>query len=307
MNNSSQSTKKKTSTFERSRTITGALFILPTFVFVCIFVLWPLFQVFRYSMTDWNGISADMNFVGFENFKALTKLDGFWTMCRATVIYAIGVMALTIISAFLMALVLDKKGPLRINRGLMRSLWFFPCLLSGTVIGILWRIMYNYQNGIINTLLKGAGLPKVNWLESPNIAMVAVIIASVWASTGMCIIIFMAGLQSIDGSLYEAASIDGATGNQQLWYITVPMMAPSITINVLTTTIAAFKMYELPLNITNGGPGKATTLITKNIYDLGFMSVKTGMGSALSVVLILIITLISLIQLVYLRKREDIY
>lgn len=298
---------KKVSAFERNRTITGILFLLPTFLIVAFFIVWPLIQVFRYSFSDWNGISEEMNFVGWANYQELVNITGFWDMCKATVYFAIGYMILTIVVAFLMALVLDKKGPYRINRGLMRGLWFFPCLLSGTVVGILWRIMFNYKNGIINTLLKSAGIPKVNWLEQYPLALFAVIIASVWAGTGMCIVIFMAGLQSIDAGLYEAASIDGATSGQQLWNITVPMMAPSITINVLTTTIAGFKLYELPLNITNGGPGYSTRLITAKIFDLGFNSVKTGMGSALSVVLILIITFISLIQLVYLRKREDIY
>ena len=303
------SSKKKSavSAFERSRTITGIIFLLPTFVVTMIFIVWPLINVFRYSFTDWNGISSEMNFIGWENFRQLVKIPGFWEMCRVTVIYAVCVTALTIVVAFLMALILDKKGPWRINRGLMRGLWFFPCLLSGTVIGILWRIMYNFNNGIINTVLKSAGFKAVNWLEDPTMAMVSVVVASVWASTGMCIIIFMAGLQSIDSGLYEAASIDGATPRQQLWNITVPMMAPSITINVITTSIAAFKMYELPNNISNGGPGFSTTLITSKIYALGISTIKTGLASALSVVLILIITVISLIQLVYLRKREDIY
>lgn len=307
MNSHNTGKKKHVSAFEKRRTITGVLFLLPTIIITCTFIIWPLIQVFRFSFTDWNGLSSAMNFIGIENYKNLTAITGFWDMCRATVVFAICVTALTIVVAFLMALVLDKSGPWRVNRGLMRAFWFFPCLLSGTVIGILWRIMYNFNNGIINTLIKSAGGSAINWLEDPTMAMFSVVVASVWAQTGMCIIIFLAGLQSIDMGLYEAAAIDGASPRQQLLKITVPMMAPSITINVLTTTIAAFKMYELPNNISNGGPGFSTTLITSQIYALGFGTVKTGLASSLSVVLILIITLISLIQLVYLRKREDIY
>jgi len=303
----SSSTKRKTSAFERSRTRTGVIFLLPTILVTAFFIIWPLIQVIRYSFTDWDGIQATMNYIGLKNYRDLPAMPGFAEMCKATVIYALSYTVLVNIVAFLMALILDKKGKWRINRGLMRGLWFFPCLLSGIVIGILWRIMYNYNNGIINTILKSLGVSPINWLEDATMAMVSVIIASVWAGTGMCIIIFMAGLQSIDEGLYEAASIDGATSAQQLWHITVPMMAPSITINVITTTIAAFKAYELPKTIANGGPGYATTLITSKIMALGFTSANAGMGSALSVVLILIITLISLIQLLYLRKREDIY
>jgi len=305
MNNSV--TKRKTSAFERSRTWTGVLFLLPTVLVTAFFIIWPLIQVIRYSFTDWDGIQATMNFIGLENYKNLPSMPGFAEMCKATIIFALSYTVLVNIVAFLMALVLDKKGKWRISRGLMRGLWFFPCLLSGIVIGILWSIMFNFNNGILNTMLKSIGLKAVNWTEQANMAMVSVIIASVWAGTGMCIIIFLAGLQSIDEGLYEAASIDGANSRQQLWHITIPMMAPAITINVITTTIGAFKAYELPKTITNGGPGYATTLITSKIMALGFTSANAGMGSALSVVLILIITAISLIQLVYLRKREDIY
>lgn len=304
--------KNKTSAFERRRTITGTLFLLPVFLFVAFFVIWPLIRVIALSFTDWNGISQTYNFIGTENYTKLKDILGFWDMCKATALFSVFVTLLTVVLSFLIALVLDKKGPWRINRGLMRSLWFFPCLLSGTVSGILWRIMYNYNNGVINSIIKFfTGLRKgVNWLESPEFTIYAVIVACVWASMGMCIVIFLAGLQSIDETLYEAAAIDGATPRQQLLHITWPLMAPSVTINVLTTSIAAFKMYELPLNVSNGGPGFTTTLITKKIYDLGFSFAghdgSGGQGAAVSVVLFLIIMIISLIELVYMRKREDI-
>ena len=305
--------KKKTTKFERQRTVTGALFLLPVLLFVAFFVIWPLIQVIILSFTDWNGVSKTYNFIGFSNYENLTSIVGFWDMCKATIIFSVCVTVLTILVSFLVALVLDKKGPWRINRGFMRSLWFFPCLLSGTVVGILWRIMYNYNNGVLNSIVTSiTGARRgVNWLESPEFTIYAVVVACVWASMGMCIIVFLAGLQSIDGSIYEAADIDGATPFKQLIHITWPLMAPSVTINVLTTSIAAFKMYELPLNVSNGGPGYSTTLITKEIYSLGFeYAGKAGMGgkgAALSVVLIFIIALISLIELIYMRNREDIY
>ena len=305
--------KNKTTKFERQRTVTGAIFLLPVLLFVAFFVIWPLIQVIILSFTDWNGISKTYNFIGLSNYENLTSIEGFWDMCKATVIFSLCVTFLTIVVSFLVALILDKKGPWRINRGIMRSLWFFPCLLSGTVVGILWRIMYNYNNGVLNTIITTiTGARKgVNWLENPQLTIYAVVIACVWASMGMCIVVFLAGLQSIDSSLYEAAEIDGASPFKQLVHITWPLMAPSVTINVLTTSIAAFKMYELPLNVSNGGPGYTTTLITKEIYFLGFTCAGKdgagGRGAALSVVLILIIALISLIELIYMRNREDIY
>ncbi|MDO4548564.1 MAG: sugar ABC transporter permease [Clostridia bacterium] len=299
--------RENTTHFERKRTITGAAFLLPSAILIALFVIWPLFSVIQLSFFEWNGISPTKTFVGFNNFRTLTDLPGFWEMAGGTVVYAVGVTAFTIIIAFLVALSLDKRGKGRINRGLMRVMWFLPCLLSMAVVGILWRIMYNYNNGVINSVLKSIGLMPVNWLETYGVTRWAIIVASVWALTGMCVVIFLAGLQSIPTELHEAASIDGASYGQWLWHITLPMMAPSITINVLTTTITAFKMYELPLIVSNGLPGYHTRLLTQKIYDLGFESQDFGRGSALSVVLILVITLISLVQLFYLRKREDIY
>lgn len=293
--------------FERKRTLTGILFLIPTALLVGIFVVWPLINVIELSFFDWNGVSATKTFVGFDNFRALPELPGFWEMAWGTVVYAVGVTALTISISFLVALALDQKGRFRINRGFMRVLWFLPCLLSMAVVGILWRIMYNYNTGVINNVLQSAGMQPVNWLETYGVTRWAIIVASVWSQLGMCVVIFLAGLQSIPTDLYEAAAIDGASPRARLFHITIPMMAPSITINVLTTTITAFKMYELPLIVSNGLPGYHTRLLTQKIYDLGFKVHNFGRGSALSVVLILVITLISLIQLLYLRKREDIY
>lgn len=309
---SSENTQKEfrranSTKFERGRTIQASLFLIPTLLLTSVFVVWPLIEVVYLSFFEWNGISVTKKFVGIQNYIDLPVQPGFWEMAGATVVYALGVTVLTIAISFIVALALDKKGKGRINRGLMRVIWFFPCLLSMVVIGILWRIMFNYSNGLINQIIEMFGGSKVNWLETLGVARWAVIVATVWSQIGMNVVIFLAGLQSIPGDLNEAASIDGATPMQQLWNITIPMMAPSITINVLTTTIAAFKMYELPLLVSNGGPGFHTTLLTKKIYDWALQSADFGHGSALSVVLIIIITVISLIQLVYLRKREDIY
>ncbi len=293
--------------FQRRRSVTGVLFLVPTMLLVGVFIVWPLIDVIILSFYDWNGVSTTMSFVGLENFRSLTELPGFWEMASGTVVYAAGVTALTVVISFFVALGLDKKGKGRINRSFLRAMWFLPCLLSMMVVGILWRIMYNYNTGVINNLLAAAGAKPVNWLETYGVTRWAIIVASVWAQLGMCVVIFLAGLQSIPTELYEAAKIDGASGLQRFTNITFTMMAPSITINVLTTSITAFKMYELPLTVSNGLPGYHTRLLTQKIHDLGFKAIDLGRGSALSVVLIVVITVISIVQLTYLRRREDIY
>lgn len=297
----------KRSRFERARIRSGALFLAPSAALCITFIVVPLVNVFIYSFYEWNGVSKDRLFVGLENFKTLPSTEGFWDMAKATLLFAVGTTVLVVLLAFIVALALDNKGKWRINRNLMRALWFFPCILSGAVVGIIWRIMYNYNNGVINSILKSVGLEPVNWLETYGLTNLAVIVAAVWVQLGLCVIIFLAGLQSIPNDLFEAAAIDGASKRQVRCNIIIPIMAPSITINVLTTSIASFKMYELPWLVSGGLPGYSTRLLTQRIYSFAFQSGKFGIGSALAVLLILIITAISLIQLVVLRRREDIY
>lgn len=301
--------KKHRTKFETKRTLTGILFLLPCTILVVMFIVVPVINVVRYSFHETSLANADdMTFVGLDNYRAVPQTEGFNEMIIATIIFAIGVTILTVGVAFIVALALDKRGRGYINRGFMRALWFFPALLSPAIVGILWRIMYHYTNGVINKTLLQFGAERVNWLETPWLTNVAVIIAAVWLLMGLCIVIFLAGLQSIPTELYEAARIDGASRRKIRRHITIPMMAPAITINVLTTSIAAFKMYELPWFISLGLPGYSTRLLTQRIYFYGFEATNLmGIGAALSVVLIIVITLISLVQLFVLRKREDIY
>ncbi|MBT3320540.1 MAG: sugar ABC transporter permease [Clostridia bacterium] len=301
--------RKRRSKFESKRTWTGILFLIPCTILVVMFIVVPVINVVRYSFNEVSLADAsDVTFVGLDNYKAVPQTEGFTEMIIATIVFALGVTIVVVGLAFIVALALDKRGRGRINRGFMRSLWFFPALLSAAIVGILWRIMYHYTNGVINKSIQALGGERVNWLETPWLTNGAVIIAAVWLLMGMAIVIFLAGLQSIPTSLYEAARIDGASKRQIRRNITIPMMAPAITINVLTISIAAFKMYELPWFISLGLPGYTTRLLTQRIYFYGFEATNLmGIGAALSVVLIIVITLISLIQLFVLRKREDIF
>jgi len=298
--------KQKKSAFAR-RNRTGLIFLIPSAVLCLTFIIYPLITVIYYSMTDWDGMSKEKNFIGLYHYMHVSKIDGFAEMMIATFTFALGVTALTILISFIAALILDKTGRGRLPRGLMRTLWFFPALLSSAIVGILWRIMYNYKNGVINAILKMVGLKPVQWLETKGVTNIAIIIGNTWVTVGLCVIVFMAGLQAIPQELFEAARIDGASSWKQVRYITIPLMSTSITINAITTTIAAFRAYELPYLISQGKPGKSTLMMTQRIYFYGFTAHDYGRGSAIAVMLTLIIVIISLIQLVLLRRREEIY
>ncbi|NLV48279.1 MAG: sugar ABC transporter permease [Clostridiaceae bacterium] len=301
--------KPKHTRFERNRLLTGILFLVPSTIICFLFVVLPVLNVIKYSFNEWPGIdTVPMKFVGFDNYAAVPKTQGFGEMIVSTITFALGVTILTVLVSFIVAMALDKRDKGRINRNLMRSMWFFPCLLGHAVVGILWRIMYHYSNGVINKTIVQLGGKPVNWLETRVLTNFSIIVPTVWVLMGMTIVIFLAGLQSIPTELYEASTIDGANKSQVRRFITIPMMAPSITINVLTTSIAAFKMYELPWFISLGLPGYSTRLLTQRIYFFGFENTgQMGIGAALSMILILTITLISLLQFVFLRKREDIF
>ena len=299
--------RQQLSGFERSRVRTGLVFLIPAAILCIVFIVVPLITVVIYSFNEKSSVGSAMTYVGLDNFKMLPSTEGFWQMVYATLMFAFGSTLHIVVLSFIVAMALDSRRLDHISRNVFRAMWFFPCILSGSVVGILWRIMYAYNNGVINSILKSVGLTPVNWLETYGLTNFAVIIASVWSQMGLCIVIFLAGLQSIPVELIEAAQIDGASNPQVRMHIVLPMMAPSITINVLTTSIAAFKMYELPWIISKGLPGYSTRLLTQRIHFFGFESSKFGLGSALSVILILVITVISLIQLVILRRREDIY
>ena len=189
-------------------------------------------------------------------------------MMIATVTFALGTTILTIVISFITALALDKKGKGYLPRGLMRSLWFLPALLSGTVVGMLWRIMYNYNNGIMNELMKIMGQEPVNWLETVGVTNWAVIVAQVWVMMGMCIIIFLAGLQSISPSLYEAADVEGCSAWESFWKITFPMVSPLLLVNCIYTIIDFFM--------------KNDNRVMELIYQVTYQDFKFGISAAMS-------------------------
>ena len=301
-------TPKKHKSYLKQRINQGTLFCVPAIVLTALMVVAPLIYVVYLSFHDWNGtFNKAPKFVGFEKYLSLPKTVGFADMLKFTLFFAIVVTFLVVGISLVMAFALDKPKGKHVNRSFLRACWYVPALIGGTAVGIVWRIMYNYNNGIMNELVKIMGGQPVNWLETIGVTNWAVIAAQVWVMMGMCIIIFLAGLQSIPQELYEAATIDGATAMQQRMKIAIPMLAPSITINFITTSISSFKAFELPYTISRGLPGYSTHLVTQMIRRYTFESLDYGRGAALSVLLLLIIFAIQLIQLIVLQKREEVY
>ncbi|URJ62931.3 carbohydrate ABC transporter permease [Paenibacillus polymyxa] len=218
----------------------------------------------------------------------------------------ISLVILENIAAIAMALMVDR---IRWFKNLFRSIFYFPTLLSGIVMGFVWAMILNYNFGVVNKILDAVGLGgwTVDWLGDPKYAMLSIILSTVWKGAGYYMIIYLAGLQGIPADLSEAASIDGANGWQQFRYITFPLLAGSMTVCMVLSMISALKIFDQIAVMTDGGPGFATETLTYIIYKVGFGELRQGFGTALAMVLFVIILIITVIQVKILRKREVQY
>jgi raffinose/stachyose/melibiose transport system permease protein len=291
--------------FEKRRTIGGIIFLLPITLIMLIFFIIPVFQTFWLSFRDWNGISPKSTFIGFKNFLDLLKADGIkQTIINTLVLFSLGTVLINII-ALGISVLLDEKGI--INRNIYKVVFFLPTVLSPVVIALIWRAMYFSDWGVIDTVLKSLGLSFLSriWLGEPVIVMVCLSIAYVWYQVGTTMVIYLAGLQSIPVELYESSMIDGANKFQQFIRITLPMLAPAITINVLFVVVNALKTFDFPFALTEGGPEYFSRVVTLQIYFYAFRGIKYGLGTALSVIYTLFILILSIVLVKILSKREE--
>jgi len=279
------------------------LFILPSFILYTMFVIVPTVGSVYLSFTSWDGISNDVRYIGFANFVEIWNSPRVHNALKNTMIMTISLVVLENIAAIAMAMMVDK---VRWFRNLFRSVFYFPTLLSGIVMGFVWAMILNYNFGVFNQILESVGLGKwiVDWLGNPKYAMLSIILSTVWKGAGYYMIIYLAGLQGIPQELNEAASIDGAGGWQQFRHITFPLLAGSMTVCMVLSMISALKIFDQIAVMTDGGPGFETETLTYIIYKVGFGELRQGFGTALAMVLFLIILIITVFQVKVLQKRE---
>ncbi len=279
------------------------LFILPSFILYTLFVIYPTLNSFNLSFTNWDGVSDTIHYIGFDNFVEMFHSERVYNALKNTLIISISLVVLENILAIMLAMLVDQ---VKWFKNLFRSIFYFPVLLSGIVMGFVWAIIFNYNFGVINQLLERIGLDslKVDWLGSPKYALLAIIITTVWKGAGYYMIIYLAGLQGIPPELHEAAAIDGANRWQQFRHVTFPLLAGAMTVSVMLSMISALKIFDQIAVMTDGGPGFATETLTYIVYKVGFGELRQGYGTALSLVLFVLILVVSLIQAKLLRQRE---
>lgn len=280
-------------------------FMMPAILLLLVIYLVPFIYSIAISMTDWSGIGMDMKFVGIRNYIALFQENHFLEVLGNNVVYLIELVGIQFIVSLLLAAVLNAafKG-----RNFFRALYFMPTVICTIAIGFIWNIMFDPINGPIKTILAEMGLDglsKIMWLGNTKTAIHAVSFVSVWQWTGWSMVIYLAGMQSIDKSLYEAAEMDGAGVIQKFFKVTLPLLAPSITINLVNSTIGALKIFDLPFIMTSGGPGHSSESLAMMMYSYSFGLDKMGYGTAISIMLVVFIMIVSGVQTVILRKKED--
>jgi multiple sugar transport system permease protein len=248
--------------FTVRRGLAIAAFLAPAVLFVGVFTYYPMVTGSQMAFRQWNLADlTDTSYVGLRNFRAVFADPAWYTVLTNTVLWVVGSIVPQFVIGFALALWLRRRFPLR---GLYQALVFFPWAVSGFLIGILFRWMYNSEFGVINDLLEKAGLidAPVPWLADPRLAMVAVITANVWYGVTFFAIMIMAALQSVPDELYEAAALDGAGKTRTLLQIVVPYIRVTLALTVLLRVIWIFNFPDLIFGMTGGGPSNETHIVT---------------------------------------------
>jgi multiple sugar transport system permease protein len=271
---------------ERVNRRNGLLFCAPWLIGLTVFLVYPLGAAFYYSLCDYSVLLPPV-FIGFDNYTDLLNDPLFWKSLYNTAYYALGSVVLGLFVSLSLALLLNSKVK---GVGLYRTLFFLPSLMPVVASSVLWLWMYNGQSGIINTGLRVVGITGPAWLGDPAWAKPAIVIMAAWGA-GNAMVVYLAGLQDVPTSLYEAALIDGAGFFQRLFNVTLPMISPVIYFNVVLSIIAGFQAFTQAFIMTgaSGAPARSTLFYVLNLYNVGFQDLRMGYASAMAWLLFLVI------------------
>lgn len=287
---------KKTS-WEKSQFIWGWFFILPTLLGLIILNIIPIFQTIYQSFFKTGDFGKGNVFVGFSNYTRMFQDKAIWQALWNTVKYAIVEVPFSIIIALILAVFLNRKMA---GRAIYRTIFFLPMVAAPAAIAMVWRWLYNSEFGLINHLIGR----KINWISNPDIAIFAIAVIGIWSIVGYNMVLFLAGLQEVPRDYYEAASIDGASGIFQLLKITVPLISPTIFFVAVTRVIGAFQVFDLIFMVmdkTNPALIKTQSLVYL-FYRYSFTEANKGYGSAIIVLLLVVILILTGFQLFAQKK-----
>ena len=292
--------KKKGLNMEQKRNLTGWAFLLPAALLIFVFCFYPMVQALILSFQK--GTGSAVQSAGFANYARILKDATFQQCLFNTIFYFVIQVPIMLILALILAQLLnspDIKG-----KGIYRTMIFLPCATSLVSYSMIFKSLFA-NDGLVNRVLSTVGIPTVDWFQNAWAARWVIVIALVWRWTGYNMVFYLAGLQNIDYSIYEAARIDGASPLQQFVHLTIPLLKPTILLTAIMSTSGTLQLFDESVNLTAGGPGTATMTLTHYIYNISFVETpKFNYAAALSVFILVVVAVLSAIQMKVGDKRD---
>ena len=292
--------KRKGLNMEQKRNLTGWAFLLPASILIFVFCFYPMVQALILSFQKGTGSAVQP--AGFANYARILKDATFQQCLFNTIFYFVIQVPIMLILALILAQLLnspDIKG-----KGIYRTMIFLPCATSLVSYSMIFKSLFA-NDGLVNRVLSTVGIPTVDWFQNAWAARWVIVIALIWRWTGYNMVFYLAGLQNIDYSIYEAARIDGASPIQQFIHLTIPLLKPTILLTAIMSTSGTLQLFDESVNLTAGGPGKATMTLTHYIYNISFVETpKFNYAAALSVFILVVVAVLSAIQMQVGDKRD---
>jgi multiple sugar transport system permease protein len=278
----------------RRDTVDAYLFLAPFLIVYVMFVVFPVFQAVYMSLFDWDLLAMDFrSFIGLGNYQEMFRDSVFWSSFWNTVQFVILSTPSIVGVGLLLAILLNGA---RRGMGFFRTIFFSPYVFSVAVVTLIWAFLLNPQTGLLAAFLGRFGIEPISWLTDPNLAMPAIVMTTLWWTMGFNMVLFLAGLQDIDQSLYEAAELDGAGHWAQFRHITIPGLRRTLLLVTVLQIIASFQIFGQVYIMTRGGPAGTTRVLIQYIYESGFRDFRLGYGSAMSLFLFAVMFVISYFQ-----------
>ncbi len=275
---------------------------IPLFLYTTIILL-PFTQSLFFSMTDWDGLSTTFNLIGFANYYRVFTDPAFSNAIFHNFLWVVVFLLVPTTLGLLLAMLMDRDLP---GSVLFKSIIYLPMIFSYVIAGMIWTFIYEPRLGILNIFLRAIGQDQLAtaWLAKPQTALMSVIIAAAWQHTGLCMIIYLAGLKGVRSDLLEAARIDGCNSRQLYWHIVLPQLRNSTIIVVSLTVIHSLKSFDIVYIMTKGGPFRASEVLTTLMYREAFWNYRMGYGSAIANMLFFLILILIVLYLRVLKQRE---
>jgi len=276
--------------------------MIPSFLILFIITIFPLIGSFLSSLFKWNLANPDQrDFIGLQNFIRLFTEGDFWYSVFLTLYQVIGTVVGQLILGMLIALLLARKFK---GVKILRSLYLIPMMTTPIVAGLIWKMLFNPERGMINYILSFIGINDINWLGNSNLAMPAIIITDLWLSTPFVTVILLAGIMSIPKDYTEAAKIDGAGAFRSFWHITLPLLKPMIWLALLFRVMDAIKRFDTIYVMTGGGPGRSTETLDLYAYFQSFDYLNIGYGASIAIIMLIIMFILSMFILRSVQKSS---